>query len=81
MKFLAIFFVALFALAAANPWIQDSELPLPIGPRDPDVETPVIRHPDDCKIYLIGNYPMTCGEGQAFHSEKLACVAEEEADC
>ena len=59
------------------------ELPLPLGPRapDPEAEPLVKRHPEACNIFLIGNYPMPCGEGQAFHSTKLACVDEAEADC
>ena len=40
-----------------------------------------MRHPTECGVFLLWGYPMPCGEGQAFHSEKLACVAEEEADC
>lgn len=50
-------------------------------PAEVDPEAPLQRHPDDCKVYYNFNYPMTCGEGFAFHSEKLACVPEEEADC
>ena len=48
---------------------------------DVDFESPVLRHPDDCTVYFNGNFPMKCGEGFAFHSEDLACVPEEEADC
>lgn len=50
-------------------------------PEEVDPEAPLRRHPDDCKVYYNFNFPMTCGEGFAFHSEKLACVPEEEADC
>ena len=50
-------------------------------PRDVDVESPLSRHPDDCKVYFNGNFPMTCGEGTAFSTEDLTCVPEEEADC
>jgi len=74
------FFVALFAMVAAKPWIQ-VDLPLPLGPEARSVEMPIMRHPTECGVFLLWGYPMPCGEGQAFHSEKLACVAEEEADC
>ena len=50
-------------------------------PREVDPEMPLVRHEDDCKIFYIYNFPMTCGEGMAFSNEKLACVPEEEADC
>ena len=50
-------------------------------PRDVDLESPLSRHPDDCKVYFNGNFPMTCGEGTAFSTEDLTCVPEEEADC
>ena len=45
------------------------------------MESPLSRHPDDCKVYFNGNFPMKCGEGFAFSNEDLACVPEEEADC
>ena len=50
-------------------------------PDETDLENPIMRHPDDCKIFFNFNFPMTCGEGMAFSNEKLACVPEEEADC
>ena len=55
-----------------------SELALP---REIDPENPIMRHPDDCKVYYIFNFPMTCGEGTAFSEELKACVTEEEAGC
>lgn len=50
-------------------------------PREVNPEQPIERHADDCKIYYIYNFPMTCGEGQGFSKELLACVAEAEAGC
>lgn len=36
-----------------------SELGLP---REVNKEMPVEGHKDDCKVFYIFNYPMTCGE-------------------
>jgi hypothetical protein len=50
-------------------------------PREIDPENPITRHADDCKFFYIYNYPMTCGEGQAFDDGLKACLAEEEVEC
>ena len=63
---------------ACTQYVVFLELALP---REIDPENPIMRHPDDCKVYYIFNFPMTCGEGTAFSEELKACVTEEEAGC
>jgi len=77
-KVVFVFFFCIFAVVMAKPWIQGPALALPA---EVDPEKPIMRHPDDCKIFYNFNFPMTCGEGFAFSTETLTCVPEEEADC
>ena len=51
-----------------------------------DPENPIMAHPDDCHVYYIYNYPMTCGEELVFNPGTLACqdaasVADSRPEC
>ena len=48
-------------------------------PREDEItdENRVIAHPDDCKVFYIFNFPMTCGEELVFDPNRSACVPPE----
>ncbi|TRY63170.1 hypothetical protein TCAL_02088 [Tigriopus californicus] len=78
MKFLLSIVLVVLALslqfASAKPWIQGVDLPLP---REVDPESPIVAHPDDCHVFYMFNYPMTCGEELVFNPDTLACEPAE----
>ena len=68
--------------------VVPSLLPFPelALPREVDPESPIVAHPDDCHVYYVYNYPMTCGEELVFNPGTLACepaanVAETRPEC
>uniref|UniRef100_A0A0K2UUV0 Chitin-binding type-2 domain-containing protein n=1 Tax=Lepeophtheirus salmonis TaxID=72036 RepID=A0A0K2UUV0_LEPSM len=73
-RFMVLLLVVGLVYSEAKPWIQGVDLSLP---REVDPENPIQAHPDDCKVFYVYNYPMTCGEELVFSQESLSCVPKE----